>query len=171
MAVVPLKSKSVALDTSVMMDLAAEDEDAAQAVKVIGVRLKGTKIIITPTVIQELAYLSESENEEVRDLATLALRDARARWGISPTNCDPQWHGVIELAAKDLRDRDIIPYDEVSDALIVAEAGLAQCSMLLSSDGHIFNANNTKINEVLFARDLGTILISTPWKIAKQFSP
>ncbi len=170
MAGVPLKLKSVALDTNVLLDLAGESPQAIAALAAIRRRLKGA-IIITPTVIQELGWLADNgDTEEARNLAILAARDLRARWGIVPANCDPEWHGVIDLAAQELRNRNLLPEEEVNDSLIICESALAQCALLVSSDGHMANIDNTTLNEVLVRRDLGAIVILQPWRIVKDYA-
>lgn len=153
------------------MDLAADDAVSNQALTAIRRRLKGTAVIVTPTVVQELAYLTENgDTEEARNLALLALRDLKARWGIEPANCNPANHGIIELAAQELRDRKLIPEDEVGDSLIIAESSSAECALLVTADHHMLDADNNKLNQVLVGRHLNAIVIVSPWKIAKDYA-
>lgn len=152
------------------MDLAANDAVSDQALKAIRRRLKGTAIIVTPTVVQELASLTENgDTEEVRNLAYLALRDLKARWGIEPANCGAANHGIIELAAQELRARGLLPEEEVGDSLIIAESSSAECALLVSADSHMLNADNAKMNEILVGRHLNPIVIISPWKIVKDY--
>ena len=153
-----------------MIDLASGDAECDKALKAIRRRLKGTAVIVTPTVVQELAWLADSQDEETRDLATLALRDLKARWGIEPANCNPANHGVIGLAAQELRDRGLLPEAEVADSLIIAESSSAECALLVSADGHMLDADNAKMNEILVGRHLNPIVIISPWKIAKDYA-
>lgn len=169
---VPLKPKSVALDTCVMIDLASGDAVSDTALKAIRRRLTGTVIIVTPTAVQELAWLAtEADEEETRNLATLALRDLKARWGIEPANCNPANHGIIELAAQELRARGVVPEEEVGDSLIIAESSSAECALLVSADGHMLDADNNNLNQILVGRHLNPIVIISPWKIAKDYAP
>jgi predicted nucleic acid-binding protein len=170
MAVERLKPKSVAVDTNVLIDLAARDQEVETAIAAVKKRLKGIDIIMPPTVVQELGWLSEhGDDEETRNLSTIAAQEARSRWGIMPANCKPAWHGVIGIAAQELRERKIVRAEEVHDSLIIAEASFGLCSLLISSDGHMLEIDNSALNDVLVRRDLGAIVIASPWKIVKDY--
>jgi rRNA-processing protein FCF1 len=51
------KSRPIAVDTNVLMDLAGEKETVLDCIQTIGRRIPGAVIIVPPTVIQELADL------------------------------------------------------------------------------------------------------------------
>lgn len=169
MAVVPLKPKSVAVDTNVLFDLANGDEEAHLALAVIRARLPNVNVVVTPTVVQELSWLAEHADEpETKRLAILAATSLE-KWGISAANCRSVMHGIIEQAANEISRRGLIPPNEVHDALIVAEASSAQCSMLISTDGHMWKADFTVLNGVLVGRDLYPIVLVSPRKIIKDY--
>ena len=170
MAAVTLRQKPVTVDTNVLIDLADRNTEVEAALKAIRKRLKGTPVVITPTVVQELAWLVENgDDEETRRLAYIATHDLRSRWQIYPINCEPEWHGVIGLAAQELRERGLLPVEEESDALIIAESSLADCVLLMSSDGHMWECDVNAVNAVLVGRHLNSIAIIPPWQIAKNY--
>jgi predicted nucleic acid-binding protein len=170
MAAERLKPKSVAVDTNVLIDLAAREPEVEASIAAVKKRLKGVSIIMPPTVVQELGWLAENgDDEETRNFATIAAQESRARWSIMPANCNPEWHGVIGLAAQELRERKIVHPEEVHDSLIIAEASLGLCALLISSDRHMLEIDNSALNDVLVRRDLGAIVIASPWKIVKDY--
>ena len=96
------------------------------------------RLIAPPTVTLELAYLSESADEDdVRTAAQTALRSLASKWGIQPVNLVPVGHGIVDAIAAKIRARDLLPDEETHDALILAESAVLGCSMLLTSDAHL----------------------------------
>jgi len=163
--------KSIAVDTNVLIDLVAREAEVESALAAIRKRLPDISIVINPTVVQELGWLVENrDDEETRNLAATAARDLRARWSIIPINCNPAWHGVIELAAQELRKSGLIPIDEIKDSLIIAESSLAECALLMSSDRHMWRSDINAVNQILVGRHMNAIVITAPWKIAKDYA-
>ena len=54
----------VAVDTNVLLDQAVNDADVIGSLSVIRKRLANVKLIITPTVLQELAWAVDNAEEE-----------------------------------------------------------------------------------------------------------
>ena len=80
----------VAGDTNVPLELAQGVRDVADALGVIHERIAGARLIATPTVALEPAYLSEFADEaDVRASAQTALRSLAAKQGIQPVNLVP----------------------------------------------------------------------------------
>ena len=109
--------------------------DVADALVVIRERVAGARLIAPPTVALELAYLSESADEDdLRAAAQTALRSLASKWGIQPVNLVPVGHGIVDAIAAKIRARGLLPDEETHDALILAESALLECSILLTSD-------------------------------------
>jgi predicted nucleic acid-binding protein len=169
-AQLPPKPLLVAVDTNVLLDLAEDNEHVWGAIETIRRRLKGAQIVVLPTVIQELAHLVEhGDTPRERDLAAKAAQRLIRDWKFTPINFIPVGHGITERIADSLRDRGLLPPEEVNDSFIVAESALASCAILLSSDGHIRSIPADKLNLLLAAAHVGTVVISTPREIAKKF--
>lgn len=81
----------------------------------------------------------------------------------------PVGHGIIETVARKLRREKLIPETEVNDSFILAEAALANCTILISSDGHIRDADPTLLSLTLKSCDVQAIILRTPREIVRQF--
>lgn len=89
-----------------------------------------------------------------------------------PLNIIPAGKGITEQIGLKLRMRGIIPDEEENDALIVAEAALLGCSILLSSDHHLLDAQeNPRFRETLREASVqgDQLIIATPRRIATQY--
>jgi rRNA-processing protein FCF1 len=161
----------VALDTCVVLDLADEDEAVIGALQTIGKKIPDSQIIILPTVIQELtAIAKDGDTAADRALALKALKNIRAPWKFIPVNCIPVGHGIVEETARKIRHAGLIPEEEVHDSFIVAEAGLRDVSLLLSSDAHIKDINYKDLKFLMDSCDLSCPLLVSPRKVVALFS-
>ncbi len=166
------KSTLVAVDTNYLLDLAADTAVSWEALETIRKRLPGPIILVPPSVIDELsvAYDNPADPEEQR-LAGIALTSLRAKWRFQPIDLVPVGHGIVEQIAAKLRDRGYLPHDEVNDSLILAEASLLNCTMLVSSDNHLLDVPAGPLKLLLDAHDVACPLIVSPRKIARDFFP
>jgi hypothetical protein len=163
------KPRLVAVDTNVLLDLAAGIEEVRDCVETIKQRIPGHLFVIPPTVTQELADIAdEGQTLKAKELALKALSNL-LDWGFQPLNCAPVGHGITEQIGRKLRDRELIPDLEENDSLIVAESALAGATLLLSSDAHIKDIDPTSLKLVLDECDVTTPLIASPKKIVKNF--
>ena len=130
----------LAVDTNVLLDQALGNADVLDALEVIQDRLDDARFIVTSTVVEELSRLVfRGETTEGRKAAEIALRSLIS-WGYEPLNIIPVGKGIAEQISFKLRSRGIIPEEEQNDAAIIAEAALIGCTILLSSDGHLLDA-------------------------------
>src|SRR5438034_1175570 len=84
MAVNPNRPPLVAVDTNVLFDLAGKVEDVLDSVSLLRERLLESRLLLPPTVQQELAnWALRGETAEKRNAATRAVREAR-QWHIVP---------------------------------------------------------------------------------------
>jgi len=73
---------------------------------------------------------------------------------------------VVTDALETLRER--IP-KEMNDSLIVAEAALLGCGILLSTDGHMRGIDFQRLNLLLQDFHVASPIIATPREIVKKF--
>lgn len=134
------KSTLLAVDTNFLLDLAADTAVAGEALETIRRRLPGSLILVPPTVIDELAvaHADPADREEQR-LAGIALTSLRAKWKFQPVDLVPVGHGIVERIAEKIRARGYLPHDEVNDSLILAEASLLNCTLLITADNHLLD--------------------------------
>ena len=163
------KPSLVALDTSVLLDLAEKSDDAQDCVATIRKRLAGVSLIILPAVIQELALLLENPLPRKRRLAELALASIRDPWRFQPLNFIPVGHGITGAIAAKIRRAGLLPGDEIQDSLIIAEAALAGAVLLVSADNHLLDVDREQLGLLLRASDVGCPIIVSPRRIARGF--
>jgi rRNA-processing protein FCF1 len=166
------KSTLVAVDTNYLFDLAAETAVAWEALEVIGKRLPQPVVTVPPTVLHELVIANDNpEDPEEQRLAAIALGSLRAKWKFQPIDFVPVGHGIVERIAESIRERGYIPQEEVNDSLILAEASLLGCVLLVTADNHLLDAPAGPLRLLLDAHDVGCPLIVSPRKIVRDFFP
>ena len=163
------RSPLIAVDTNIPLDLADRKEHALDALDVLRRRLKPGRILITPTAFQELVYLTEQGDTAAdRDQAARALRGL-ARWGLDLVNLVPVGHGIVERIADKLQDSGLMPAEEYNDGLILAEAALLGCAILLTGDAHLRGLGFQRVSLELKAFDVEMPVIATPREIVNKF--
>jgi len=169
MATPQLRSPLIAVDTNVPLDLADEKEHALDALDLIRRRLKPGRILVTPTVFQELVFLADESDAAVdRAQARRALRGL-AGWGLELVNLVPVGHGIVERIADKLQEAGLLPAEEYNDGLILAEAALLNCAILLTGDAHLRGLDFQRASLELKAFDVEMPVVATPREIVAKF--
>ncbi|MEK7678175.1 MAG: type II toxin-antitoxin system VapC family toxin [Verrucomicrobiota bacterium] len=133
----PNRRVLIAVDSNVPLDLAEEVEDVTDAMTVIRDRLPEDQMVMPPTVSHELAdETRRGTNAKKRNRAMRTFQLAR-NWNIQPMDLVAVHHGIAERIGRRLREIGLLPDAEINVSLIVAEAALLGCFLLLSSDGHL----------------------------------
>ena len=166
------KSTLLAVDTNFLLDLAADAAVSWEALETIRRRLPDPIILVPPTVIDELvvAHDDPTDPEEHR-LAGIALTHLRAKWKFQPVDLVPVGYGIVERIAEKIQERGYLPHDEVNDSLILAEASLLNCALLISADNHLLDVPAGPLKLLLDAQDVASPIIVSPRKIAREFFP
>lgn len=160
----------IAVDTNVPLDLAVGVDDVTDALTVIRQRINASRLITPPTVNLELAFLSQfAEENAVRADARTALHSLASKWKIQPVNLVPAGHGIVAAIGSRLRAADLLPDEEEHDALILAESALLGCSILLTSDAHLWEMDYQRLKLLLQDFHVDAPLIATPREIARKF--
>ena len=163
-------STLVALDTNFLLDLTVPTERAQDLVDLLRRRVKNVQFLVPPTVLTELTHLAEKgETALARTMAIRALQSMVSRWKFHPLDFVPVGHGIVERVAAQLRGPGLIPPGEVHDSLVVAEAALANCVLLVSSDRHLLDADAGLLRKVLLASDVEPIAIQSPKDLLLKF--
>ena len=159
----------IAVDTNVLFDLADEVEDVTDAVLVIKRRLRQAQLLMPPTVREELAEEAlRGEDFEKKENARRAFQLARS-WHIQPVELLEDQYDLARAIGRRLRDLGLLPDDEVNDGLIVGEAALLGCSLLLTTDEHLRSMDFTRLTFELQAHDAAVPVIATPREIVRKF--
>jgi len=165
----PPSAPVIAVDTNVLVDLADHDETVLDCFSTVSRKFEKAPIIVLPTVIGELIALLQEGGEEEKALALTALKSIRSPWRFRPFDYVPVGHGIVEETARKIRAAGLVPESEINDSLVIAEAGLANATLLLSSDKHLKDINQTALKKILDDCAIGCPIIFSPWKIVKAF--
>ena len=163
----------IAVDTNVLLDQAVGDADVLDAILTLTTRLKGVSFIVPPTVLEELGYQFVNGDDEPRQAAETALMRMR-EWGYEPLNLAAYQKGIAEQISFKLRSLGPLPDEEENDGLIIAEAALLGCQLLLSSDHHMIEAQqHPRFRGILEESEVDGdgIVIGSPRTIVRRFYP
>ena len=169
MATPPFHLRLVVADTNFPLDVAAGKPVAKKAMEDIRLRLKGERLRIPPTVMQELTYLSDyAEELDVRERARRVLREHK-QLGFELDNHTvlPDWH-LAQVAAH-LRQCKLLPASEVNDSAIIVEAAALGATLLISSDRHVCEIDFQQLKLALLQFDLTAPVIASPRDIVHKF--
>lgn len=155
-------SPQVAVDTNFLLDLAEGKDIYLDALQVLIER--GCKLVATPTVLQELAYLAQYGDKPERGLAMTALGNY-LEWGFRPIVLSPVQNGYVEIIGDEIRARGIIPHEERHDSFVLAEAALSECDLLVSSDPHLKDAQFVEYRQILTPYGARETVIFSPHKV------
>ncbi len=160
----------VAVDTNILLDLANQEDEVLDAIVTIRRRLKPVTIAATPTVLHELANLMDhGETAEIRQAARAAAHKFHRVWRFELGEMSAVQNGIAERVGASLRERGLLPEIEVHDGLILAEAGLLSCAILLTSDEHLRGIDYRLAALTLKSFDVEMPVIATPREIVRRF--
>ncbi|MES1166666.1 MAG: type II toxin-antitoxin system VapC family toxin [Pseudomonadota bacterium] len=156
-----------AVGTNFLIDLAVPRDKAHDALEIFRRRAPAVEFVVVPTVIDELDYIARhGDTPAHRRPATSALQKLVRVWKLRPLDFIPAGHGIIETVARKLRREKLIPEQEVNDSFILAEAALAHCTLLITSDEHIRAADPVLLNLTLKSCDVNAIVVRTRGKLS-----
>jgi predicted nucleic-acid-binding protein len=161
--------RPIAVDTNILLDLEQEVEVVIDCLATIAKRIPNSSIVVMPTVILELRRAAKSGDPDDQAAATKVLSSILDPWGFFPVNFMPVGHGIVEQIGRKIRACGLIPEEEVHDSFIVAESALYGSTMLVSSDTHIKDIDQTMLRIQLNASDVECPVIASPWKIVNNF--
>src|SRR5437588_8379713 len=160
----------IAVDSNVPLDLADANEAAIiDAIDTIRSRVPYAQFVISPSVFQELVHVALKDPLGARrELGIRALRKLKD-WRIDLVHIPPVGQGVVESIARRLRAAGLLPEEEVHDSLILAEAALLGCAVLLTSDNHLRGIDHQRLTWELNARDVPVPVMATPKEVVRKF--
>ena len=165
----PSPNLLIAADSNVPLDFAEANEAVIDATDTIRARLPQARFVITPSVFQELVHVALRDSLPTRrELGARALRQLKA-WRFDLLEIVPVGQGIVENIARRLRDAGLLPEEEVHDSLILAEAALLGCAVLLTSDAHLRGIDHVRLTWELNACDVSVPVIATPKEIVSKF--
>ena len=158
-----------AIDTNPLIDWAEGYGDTPDCFNLIKQRIPGVSIIVPPTVLHELGHFAKTNAKNLGNHAIKALELIRDEPLLKPIILVPVGHGIVDINAWKIRQKGLIDDDEIHDSMVLAEAGLLECSVLLTSDSHLTDIDPKMLHEVM--KDFGgsVPIIKSPRQILKQF--
>ena len=165
-----MKPLRLAVDTNVLLDLADGVEAVLDTVAIIDQRLPDSDILVVPSVLDELAFLCDSgDTDLVRKSSLSALKLIRRQDRFRPLLELPCPASLVEEVARAARSRGLLPEEEVHDSLILAEAALLSCGLLLTSDEHLCGVDHERLTLLLNPYELVPPVIASPREIVRKF--
>ena len=84
-------------------------------------------------------------------------------------NLVPVGHGIVGRIADELQEAGLLPAEEYNDGLILAEAALLNCAILLTGDAHLRGLDFQRVSLALKAFDVEMPVIATTREIVAKF--
>ncbi len=159
------QKKLLALDTNFLFDL-ARAESFAMDFKDLFHQL-GFQMLVPPTVVVEIAMTGEDESEEKRALAREASKNL-IRWGIQPFAVNSVGEFIAARFSEGLRNKGLLPFDEVNDGIILAETSLGGISILVTRDQHLLDMDETSLSMAFNDADLALVNPAHPRRLLRS---
>jgi rRNA-processing protein FCF1 len=159
----------VAVDTNVVLLLAAEDADTIDAWDIIRRRIQTAQFLVPPTVFLELVFKSRQGEDNIQQTARKALLGFTTRWHLRPSVLNDLHQQIDQRAADRLRERGLLPWEERHDALVLAEAGVLDCALLLTDDSHLRDLDFLRMSILFRELDVTAPVLATPAEVARRF--
>jgi predicted nucleic acid-binding protein len=159
-------SKRLALDTNLLLDLAAGQDFAHSFRELAGEN--GYTLVVPPTVVRELAYLHDHGTSGERELARNAL-ESMLDWKIQPFNLLPVGNGIAHEFSDMIRRRGFLDEDKVNDGIILAEAALFDVKVLVTSDHHLLDLEGANLGLAFADSDLPPVAPIHPKNFSRVF--
>ncbi|MGA2658072.1 MAG: type II toxin-antitoxin system VapC family toxin [Verrucomicrobiota bacterium] len=118
----PGARKRLALDSNILIDLAAQEDYAHTLPEEF--QQRGYSLWLPPTVAHELLYASETKSDPDAAPARSALGQM-LDWQIFPIRLSSSDVGIAEVFSRKLICSGLLPPEEFNDGLIVGETSLA----------------------------------------------
>jgi hypothetical protein len=157
----PAPRRFAALDQHFLLALAGGSDDCAEVIDWFS-RI-GVYPLATGTVLQELMDIEQQEDPDpfVKQNAERALLNL-ATWGILDAQLTPTDNGIAKIVAAKFVETGVLPDEQENDGLIVAEAALHDCIMLVTYRETLLNAPLEGIKFMLMESDVSVLFIVSP---------
>ena len=154
------QKRFAALDTSFLLSLAAGDGNCQEVIDWLS-RIN-VYPLATGTVLQELADAEREDSDPfVRQNAILAQQNL-AIWGILDVSLEPIDNGIAKIIATKLFEKKVLPDEHENDGLVIAEAALHYCKILVTFRQRLLDAPAAGIKFMLIESDVPDLFIVSP---------
>jgi predicted nucleic acid-binding protein len=156
--------KSLALDTNVLLDLAAAADFAHEFKEEF--QSRSYQLCVPPTVVAELDFFTGLKSSPQQDLARIALEKMRL-WQCQPFLLTSTQITIALKFADRLIDASLIPDTERNDGKILAQSSLAAIPLLVTSDKHLLDIDEDELLLTFNEADLFPVRPSHPRRLLK----
>jgi predicted nucleic acid-binding protein len=163
----PSKLPLIAVDTNVLLDLSFGVEAAWDCLDALKKRKVVPRLVVMPTVVQELLHLAECSQQGTTRAAALKALTSMLSWGITPLDLKPVGHGIVERIGDEVRAKGLLPPEEINDSFIIAEAALCECDILISSDRMLYGIDQAALRSLLESYHVHPITILWPKQVVR----
>lgn len=145
------KRKRIAVDFSVLIDLAEGSHKSLLPAIVDFAKQLDAQVVVSQVSTQDLAYaaVSASYDENVRSLATTALRRIEAKWGFVSMDLEPTELGICVENVRQFVARGIVTQSNEVLAHTLAEAVALECKVLLTHEPELLSVPRATLKRVL----------------------
>lgn len=149
-----------ALDTSFLLALAVGEENCQAVID----WLSGINVyaLATGTVLQELADIEREDTDDFARQNAYAAQRELTSWGILDVSLTPIDNGIAKIIAAKLVEKKVLPDKCENDGLVVAEAALHGCKMMVTFRQTLLNAPPAGIRFMLIESDVPDLFIVSP---------
>jgi len=157
-------NKRLALNANLLFDLAS-GSDIAHGFRE-AFQQRGYFLEVGPTVLLEVHYLHEHGTAAQRHLAATALTKILS-WKIRPFDLKAVEHGIAEQFCLRLHRKGLLPVEEINDGLILAETALAEIPVLVPSDRHLLDIEESQLRLCFDDADLPMVSCFHPRRLVQ----
>ena len=118
-------------------------------------------------VVSELAIATENSSEEKRTLAQKALKNLIGG-KIKPFAVNSVGDFIAERFSQSVRDKRLLPFEEVNDGIILAESSIAGISILVTRDKHLLDIDETSLSMAFNDADLAPVNPAHPKRLLRS---
>ena len=159
------RRKRLALDTNLLLDLAAGENFALEFTEVFQER--GYAFIIPPTVGVELRWKHKYESDPAkRSLAQQALLRLR-QWDFRIIDLPDVKLTLAEQFARRLLLHQLLPEEEFNDGLILGETAQAGIALLVTSDKHLLGIDEDALLLAFHDAELPPVRAAHPKRLLR----
>jgi len=157
--------KQLALDTNVVLDLAANADFAHEFKE--SFHRAGYALRLPPTAAGELhEQFLNGPTARKREQARVALANLLT-WRILPLELTDTELAIAERFAERVLRKGLLPPEEFHDAVLLGEAALAGIPLLVTSDKHLLNADAEALALAFQDADLPPVQSAHPKALAR----
>jgi hypothetical protein len=160
----------IAVDLTLLLDLAANDKVAWQGLEAARKAFTPAEFLVSPATLEALmhAVVSTTYGMETRSLAKEALSRLMRQWKFSAPEMDVADLDVCAENARQLIATGLLGGHAWNSAHTVAEAACLECSLLLCHDPELLEINFAGLRKFLEKFDRESLWITTPGEVLRQ---